>query len=106
MRGKLLIACCVVSLLLGCTKGSVTLGVGDNRVLTARGITYVVPLESGNHSETPTRFEYKAETLKITEQNGQLTVNGRVLGAVKAGDKVSFTNGLTFINGQARTGSN
>ena len=106
MKCNLVAICFLAACLLGCSKGSVTVGVGNDRVLTARGVTYVIPWENGSHSETPAGFQYKGETLTIVEQNGQLTVNGRALGAVKAGDKVTFTNGVSFINGQARTGPN
>jgi hypothetical protein len=103
MRWRISLACLAVAWLLGCSRGSVSVGVGSERTLTVHGITYIIPWESGSHSETPASFEYKGDTLTIVEQNGQLAVNGRALGAITAGDKVTFTNGVTFVNGQART---
>lgn len=102
MKSKVLGLGFLLTLALGCFKGSVNLGVGNDRTLSAHGVTYVVPWETASHHETGTTFEYEGETLKIREQSGQLTVNGRSVGLVKSGDVVSFTNGVVFVNGQRR----
>jgi hypothetical protein len=102
MKTKLLIFLSLAGLVSGCFKGSVSVGVGDNRTLTGRGVTYIVPWENASHNETPAGFEYKGETLTIVEQNGQLLVNGRAFGRVNPGDTVSFSNAVTLVNSQPR----
>jgi len=102
MKSKLIVLFALMGLLSGCFKGSVTVGVGDNRTLTGRGVTYIVPWETGSHNETPGGFEYKGESLAIAEKNGQLMINGRGFGRVSPGDTVSFSNSVTFVNGQRR----
>jgi hypothetical protein len=102
MKGKVVILCVLLTVTSGCFKGSVSVGVGNDRTLTGRGVKYIVPWENGSHTETPRGFEYKGESLTITEQAGQLAINGRPFGTVAPGDTVSFTNGVTFVNGQRR----
>ena len=91
------------ALLAGCGKVGVSVDGGSGRTIQARGVSYVVPWETSNHDDTPAGFSYKGETVTIAEVGGQLTVDGKRYGTLKAGDTVSLlTKGTVVVNGTAR----
>lgn len=69
----------------------------------ARGISYTVPWETSRHDDTPAGFNYKGESVTVSEVGGQLTIDGKRHGSVKAVDTVSvLTKGNVVVKGMAR----
>lgn len=82
---------------------SIPVGSISRRTIEARGISYTVPWEkTSRHEETPSSFTYKGETVAVFEAGGELTVDGKRYGSVRAGDTVDLlTRGTVLINGVA-----
>lgn len=76
----------------------------DRRAIEVRGVSYIVPWEKpSKHLETPASFRYEGATVTVFESGGELTVDGKLYGNVKAGDTVDLlARGAVLINGVSR----
>lgn len=93
-----------LSLLASCKKATVAVGVANDRTIQAHGISYRVPWETSSVGDTPWKFSYEGESVTISEEKGQLTVDGKKYGTVKAGDTVSVpSKGTVLVNDTPRT---
>ena len=76
---------------------------GKGNTIQGRGVTYILPWETSSQTDTPSAFQYKGETVTVSEVGGQLTVNGKRYGGVKAGDTVSLIEkGKVLVNDSER----
>ena len=75
-------------------------------VFSVHGIKYEVTVLTGYAStvESEGFYDYRSDSLEFEEKHGDLTVNGKQFGRLKAGDAVKIdAHGTVSINGALRT---
>lgn len=98
-----IIATCIFAAAISLASCKYKVGITNGTELKGKGITFLVPLESGASSAGTDGIQFTGETVTAETDGKTLTVNGLNYGSLSVGDIVDLRSpGRVTVNGTLR----